>query len=494
MILAVIIVYLLSMLGIGFWCSRQITSDADYLMGGFKFGKLPMTGTYLATFFSALSFLGGVGLIYRTGIGGSWMPMAWALGSAFGPIIAVRFRRVRVLSPSEFFWERFNSRSLQVFGALAMIIALLFNMVVQITAMGLVWNLATGRSMKEGLIIGVIVTIIYTFFGGFYAVVWTDVVQCGIFLLMTIVAVYIVISKVGGIQEIFSQAALIDTAPEVGGVANAPGSMLTLLGSYTAIGLFFQFLIQGPGTGSKPEYLQRMQAANTMRTTLSTYKYAWIILIFVYIGLNIVGVGGRVLIPTMAEGVSSDWIMPILFTKYTHPIIAGLFFSGLLAAAMSTMDSSMVVITAAATDILKVVRGTDKEYDQKKLTMFSRCVIVLVGIIEFFMASNNNDFIVDVAGYGFGILGLTFFVPLLFGLYSKRANAIAAWSCVIGGGLTFIIWQLLIKNGTFAAGTLAATIPPLGMAILVGAILMWLVSMITKPLDEKFWKPYIERK
>ena len=260
MILAVIIVYMLCMLGIGLWCSRRITSDEDYLMGGFKFGKLPMTGTYLATFFSALSFLGGVGLIYRTGIGGSWMPMAWALGSAFGPIIAVRFRRVRVISPSEFFYKRFNSRALQVIGALATIIALLFNMVVQITAMGLVWNLATGRSMKEGLIIGVVVTILYTFFGGFYAVVWTDVVQCAVFLVMTAIAVGVVISKVGGIGEIYSQAALIDTAPEVGAVANAPGSMLTLLGSYTAIRLFFQFLIQGPGTGSRPEYLQRMQA------------------------------------------------------------------------------------------------------------------------------------------------------------------------------------------------------------------------------------------
>lgn len=493
MILAVIIVYMLCMLGIGLWCSRKITSDEDYLMGGFKFGKLPMTGTYLATFFSALSFLGGVGLIYRTGIGGSWMPMAWALGSAFGPIIAVRFRRVRVLSPSEFFYERFNSRALQVIGALATIIALLFNMVVQITAMGLVWNLATGRSMTEGLIVGVVVTILYTFFGGFYAVVWTDVVQCAVFLIMTAIAVFVVISKVGGIGEIYSQAALIDTAPEVGAVANTQGSMLKLLGSYTAIGLFFQFLIQGPGTGSRPEYLQRMQAAKNMRTTLSTYKYAWVILIFVYIGLNIVGVGGRVLIPTMAEGMSSDWIMPVIFTTYTPPIVAGLFFAGLLAAAMSTMDSSMVMITASATDILKVVRGADKEYDQKKLTLFSRCVIIAVGIIEFFMASNNGAFIMDVAGYSFGILGLTFFVPLLFGLYSKRANAAATWACILGGSATFIIWQLLIKNGTFAAGSFAASLPPLGMAVLVGIILMWLVSHLTKPMDEKFWKPYLER-
>ena len=79
MTLAVIIIYLVCMLGIGLYFSTKVKTNEDYLIGGFKLGILPMTGTYLATFFSALSLLGSVGLIYRTGIGGSWMPMAWAL-------------------------------------------------------------------------------------------------------------------------------------------------------------------------------------------------------------------------------------------------------------------------------------------------------------------------------------------------------------------------------------------------------------------------------
>ena len=143
--------------------------------------------------------------------------------------------------------------------------------------------------------------------------------------------------------------------------------------------------------------------------------------------------------PTMAEGLKSDWIMPVLFMTYTSPIITGLFFAGLLAAAMSTVDSSMIIITSSATDILKVAKG-NKELNQKRLTLFSRCVIILTGIIVFFMALNSNDFVVTVAGYGFGILGLTFFIPLIFGLYSKRANAKGAWACIIGGSITFCIW------------------------------------------------------
>lgn len=489
MTLAVIVIYLVAMLLIGIIASKFIKNDEDYLIGGFRLGIIPMTGTYLATFFSALSLLGGVGLIYRTGIGGSWMPMAWALGSVFGPIIAVRFRRVQIVSPSEFFYHRYGSKGLQAFGAAASILYLLFNMVVQIVAMGVVWNLATGRSLTEGLIIGMIVTVIYTLFGGFFAVVWTDTIQCFIFLITIAIGAIMVIKNVGSIGEIYSAAALINTAPEVGMDPNQAGSMLKLLGTYGALSLFFTFLVQGPGTGTRPEYLQRMQAANNMKTALGMYKYAWIILIFVYIALNIIGVGGRVLMPTMAEGLKSDWIMPVIFQQLTHPVVAGLFFAGLLAAAMSTIDSSMMVMTAATTDLLKIF--SKRDYSPKHLMIFSRAVTALTGVIVVIMAFYNNDFIVDVAGYGFGILGLTFFVPMLFGLYSKRANLTAAWSCVIGGSITFCIWQYLTSAELLSG--VAATIPPIGLAILVGCVLMFVVSRFTKPMDEKYWKPYLTR-
>lgn len=491
MTLAVIIIYLVAVLLIGLFVSRKVKTNEDYLIGGFRLGILPMTGTYLATFFSALSLLGGVGLIYRTGIGGSWMPMAWALGSAFGPIIAYRFRRVRIVSPSEFFFRRYGSRGLQAFGAVASIVYLLFNMVVQITAMGVIWQLATGGSFSTGLVIGMAITILYTFFGGFLAVVWTDVIQCVIFIVSIVIAVALVLVKTGGIGNLYAAAALIDTAPEAGAAANAPGSLLTLLGTYGALSLFFNFLVQGPGTGSRPEYLQRMQASKNMKTALGMYKYAWIILIFIYIALNIVGVGGRVLIPTMAEGMKSDWIMPVLFTQYTPPIVAGLFFAGLLAAAMSTIDSSMMVMTAAASDLLQIL-SKKKAFDNKKTMWFSRAVTMVTGVVVVCMAFNNNDFIVDVAGYGFGILGLTYFVPLLFGLYSKRANLKAAWACVIGGSAAFCVWQYFTAAGAFA-GTIAADIPPIGVAILVGCLLMWVVSLATQPMEEKYWKPYLTK-
>ena len=221
-------------------------------------------------------------------------------------------------------------------------------------------------------------------------------------------------------------------------------------------------------------------------------KYAWVVLIFVYIGLNVFGVGARVLIPTMPDDMTSDWIMPYFFVEYLNPAIAGLFFAGLLAAAMSTIDSSIVVISAFASDILRICRK-GKELDGKRMVTFSRCVTILAGVIVLFMAMHTNSFITEVAGYGFGILGLTFFIPLLFGLYWKRANRAGAWACIIGGSIMFVVWTLLGNSGALANSVLLSAIPPLGMAVFVGAILMWIVSFMTKPMDEKYWKPYLTR-
>lgn len=483
-ILTVIIIYLLVVLGIGIWAARQVKNNADYIMGGYRMGIIPMTGTYLATFFSALSLLGGVGLIYINGIGGSWMPMTWALGSAIGPIIAIRYRRVRLETPTEYFAKRFGDKHLRSVAGVFGIVGLSLNLIVQFSAMGVVWNLATGRGFTEGVIIGAVVAIIYTAMGGFFAVAWTDVVQSVIFLICIFVGAILVMVKVGGPAAIYAQSAAIATPPAVGMDPTAPGQMLKFLGPYTAFSLFFTFLVQGPGTGTNPNYLQRMQASKNLRTALGMYKYAWILLILVYISLSLIGVGSRVLIPTLPEGIKTDWILPYFFQTFTHPVIAGLLFAALLAAAMSTIDSNIVVISSCFT--MDIVKNYWPKVKESSLLWLNRLIVIVVGVIVVYMTIINSSFLVDVAGYAFGTIGLAYFVPLLFGLYWKRANRWGTWACIISGVITFFLCQAKII-------TLPAGVPNLGPGILVGIIFMIVVSLLTKPDKQELWEPYFTK-
>lgn len=484
MILAVIIIYLAVIVGIGVYASRFMKAPEDFLVGGFNIGAVAATGTYLGTFFSALSLLGGVGAIYVTGIAGSWFPMAWALGSALGPILAWRFRRMRFVSAAQFMAQRFGSKRLQAFTGLMIVIALTIFMIIQFTALGVVWNLATGRPFVEGVIIGAVLATIYTALGGFLAVAWTDVVQSLVFLAMIFLGAFMVLSRTGGIGALYSAAANITTAPVVGGTPTAPRALISVLGPYTPLVLFFTFLIQGPGTGSHPQYLVRMQAAKSMKVALNAYKYVWIILIFVYIALNIVGVGGRVLVPTMPEGMRSDWIFPYLFTILAPPVLQGIFFAALVAAAMSTIDSQIVVVSAATS--IDVVKNLWPKVTDRQVLLISRIVVGIVGVVAMLITIGDIPLLVNVAGYTFGIIGLAFFWPVLLGLYWKRATREGAWASVLGGVVVYAVWQAVL-------GSRVAGIPPLGAGIVAGGILMWVVSLLTPPPKEEHWAPFFRK-
>ena len=270
MVLTIIVVYLLVVLGIGIYAGKKTKSPEDYLVAGHSLGIVPMVGTYLATFFSALSMLGYVGLLYAVGIAGSWLPMTWATGAAIGPFLALRFRKIEFTSAPEFFKIRYGSKNLQAFAALMTIVGICFMLIVQFAAMGIVWSLATGRSFTEGLVIGAILAICYTAIGGFFAVAWTDVLQALVFVVVIIAGAVMIIGEVGGIAIIYQKAALVSTAPIIGGTLTTQGSLVSILGSYTVLILFFTFLVQGPGTGSHPQYLIRAQASKDIKTALQT--------------------------------------------------------------------------------------------------------------------------------------------------------------------------------------------------------------------------------
>jgi SSS family transporter len=483
MVIGVIVVYLIVVVGIGIYVSRYAKTPADFLIGGHNIGLIAAVGTYLGTFFSALSLLGGVGGIYTSGISGSWLPMSWAVGSAIGPIIAWRFRKMKFISPTQFMAHRYGSTHLQAFSGFMIVIALTIFLIIQLTAMGVVWNLATGRTFVEGVIIGVILAVVYTAFGGFLAVVWTDVLQAAVFSVVIFVGAALVLANTGGIVNLYSAAAAINTAPVLGGNETAAGSLVSVLGPFTPLALFFIFLIQGPGTGSHPQYLMRMQAAKSMKVALNAYKYSWILLLFIYISLNIVGVGGRVLVPTMPEGMAADWIFPYLFTLLAHPILQGLFFAALLAAAMSTIDSQFMVISSATS--IDIVKNWWTSVTEKQLLVLSRVVVIVVGIIAALITIGEIPLLINVAGYTFGIIGLAFFWPTLLGLYWKKANLNGAWACIIGGIVGFVFWQ--VTYGSSIAG-----IPPLGIGIAVGGLLMWGVSLFTSASDKEQWSIYFE--
>jgi len=483
-IIAILIAYFAAYVVIGYFAARKTITPEDYLVAGHRMGLIVATGTYFATFISALSFLGSVGGIYRAGISNVIYPVMWATGSIFGLIVAPRFRKVAMNSPGEFYSIRYGSKGLRALVGLATAVSLIPFFIIQLQAIGAVYTFITGRPPIECVIISAIVVALYTVAGGIIAVAWTDVLQGFALTLAAIAGGIVVWQLTGGLGNIYVQASQISTPPEPGMSPTAVGALVApaafLLSPAWLIG---QWLTHAPGTGVHPQYLQRIQAAKNVEISIKMYIISWAVLTVIYFCFVIIGLGGRVLVPTMPKGISSDWIFPYLIKIYFPPVLAGITYAGILAAALSTLDTQ---IHLAAT--LLAVDGVKNLYpriSEKTLLWLSRGIVTLLVVIAAVLTAYPLPTILTLGGYTLGLMGVLYFVPVLLGLYWRRATREGAIVGVVAGLVVFIIWQTLFGFGVYG-------IPPTGMGVLTCLVLMIVVSLITKPPKEEMIKPFME--
>ena len=135
--------------------------------------------------------------------------------------------------------------------------------------------------------------------------------------------------------------------------------------------------------------------------------------------------------------------MPLLATALLHPILAGLFISGAVAAMMSTADSQLLVSTSAITEdffhqYLKI------KLSEKKLLYLNRIVILILGFIAFGIAgysqiSGKNIF--SVVSYAWSGLGSAFGPALVLTLWWSKTTREGVIAGMIVGFFTTIIWS-----------------------------------------------------
>ncbi|MEW6082808.1 MAG: sodium:solute symporter family protein [Bacillota bacterium] len=481
MVLGIIIIYLLVVLYIGYWGMKQTRDVEDYIVGGHRLGILPSTGTYLATYLSAVSMLAGIGVVYNIGVAGAWFPIFYASGALFGPIVAARYRRVTFNTPPQFYAIRYDSRSLQVLAGIITIIAVIFSLVVQFSAIGIVWSLATGGAFIHGLLIGSLVCLAYTLMGGYMAVVWTDVFQAVVFVAVTLIGGFWVLSKVGWISGMYAGLSQVTAPPVAGGVPPVPGTLVSALGPYVPLAIFFMMLPWLGGVATHPQYLVRMQSAKDIKTALQKYAYSWVALCLIYFLFTSIGLGGRILVPTMPEGMTGDWIYPHLFMTYMPPVFTGLLFGGLLAAAMSTIDSQMVLVAGCAT--IDIVKNFWPGTPERSLLWISRIMVSVVWALAFVFTTYKHPMLIAVAGLSWGLLAIGFFAPTLIGLYWKRVNATSVWVSITSGLAVFLFWQ-------FRFGTSVIGIPPVATGVFTGIVALVVATLATRPAPENLWGPF----
>lgn len=456
---------------VGLIASRRVKSGEDFLIAGGKLGYLPLFGTYLATYMSALSMLGWPADIYTFGISATWIGIFWALGGALTVLVARRFWHYRIITPPDFMAARYKSKLLEFLVGITSFIALVFGIITQYVAMGIVWSIALGRSYAEGVLITTVMMAIIIAAGGLVSVAWSDVLKAAV----------LVVGVLGSGAWIFANVA--NPVDCIRNLATTNPGFFDPFRVYSPFGVAMLFFMWTLGVATHAQYLQRISAGKSLKVTLFQYT-AWYFVAALYAFVVLLAMVAKVVFPSgVPVGWSRDYVLPALFYYYAPPPVYSLFLAGIIAAALSTADSVIQLATSILIkNVVELARG--KSFSSKTRLSIGRilsfALTVLVGIAAIYRPAA----ITYVAGYAWGLLAVGYFAPVFFGLYWRRASKTAAILSVLMGWAFFIVAQALAL-----AGRWTVAISPAALGSMSAAISYIVLALVVKPTPQLLGEP-----
>jgi sodium/pantothenate symporter len=382
-----------------------------------------------STLVSAASFMGFLGLAYR--LGWSLTTMAFGVSSTLGFIFCMllasgplrRFSELRgKFTMTSFFAERYNSATAL---ATTIFVLILFPayIVPQLMGAGLAGAYMLGIEFKYAVLIVGTVYMAYVLLGGMLSVTWTDFIQ-GLLLFCLMVGLSLTaIVHFGGLGQLLSQAVAVN--PHYLGI-HPKTSIWTYFG--ISLGVFMFVL-------SSPHIIMRLfttKNVNQGRASLSLT--AGLSLVFHLLGYIGVAAAALVFEPKLAK-IDNTYI--VVMDKLFSPFMRGLALAAILAAIMSTTSGMLLAVAAEFSNNL-YKKFFNQSATESQVIRVAKIVICSVGLLTMILALFQTKSIGVIVGLLVEGTGSSFVVPLLAGLWWKRANALGGFLSVMGGFITFI--------------------------------------------------------
>lgn len=463
--------YLLLTLLLAVWVQRRARSAnsrnivEEYFIGGRSMGGFVLAMTIIASYTSASSFVGGPGVAYSLGL--AWVllamiqvPTTFLTLGVLGKRFAIIGRRLGAVTITDFLYARYRSDVVVILCSMALLVFFAASMVAQFIGGARLFQAVTGYPYEIGLILFGITVVVYTAVGGFRAVVLTDALQGVVMVVASVVVFLAVLEAGGGMFQCMQTLKAIDpgliTPSGAGG--NVPAPML-----------FSFWVLVGLGILGLPQTTQRCFGYKDSRSMHNAMVMGTLIIGFLLLFMHLAGVLGRAVMPGLGSG---DLIIPSLILEFLPPFWAGVFVAGPLAAIMSTVDTMLLLVSAAIIKDLYIrysLKNDSSRISPKKLARMSFGCTIAAGFLVFAASFNPPELLVWINLFAFGGLEAVFLWPIILGLYWKRANATGAvFSILIGltvfifisvfkvplGGMHAIVPTLAFSFVAFVAGTL----------------------------------------
>ena len=475
--LSVFIVYLAAMLGVGvYFFIKSKGGDKEYFLGNREMGPWVSALSAGASDMSAWVLMGLPASIYAFGMGQTWIAIGLGIGYILSWLfLAPRLRQFSIaandsITLPQYLTNRFLSKNkiLQIICAVIFLFAYAIYAASSIKACGTLFNTVLGIDATVAMLVAALIIVGYTFLGGFKAVCWTDFYQ-GLLMLGALL-----------IAPIFALFLVQSGAAATTGTVVFPTNYWNFLSSGKFDWKSCADILSGLGWGlgyfGMPHIIIRFMSIRTQKDVKkgAVVGIAWNILILVF--AVAAGSIGRLFLGEIAESS----VFFITMVRIIFPgIISGILLSAILAAAMSTADSQLLVSASAfAADVYKPVLR--KNADEKEMFWSGRVVVVVIAIIAMIIAANpGSGSIMDLVGNAWGVFGAAFGPAILLSVFWKRFNFAGAVAGIVVGAVVDVVWLI-----TFSGTGIYEIIP----GFIIGLAAAVAVTLVNKEPDKEIAK------
>lgn len=442
--------------------NRGTRGVSDYYVGGRSMGGVVLGLSFFATYSSTNSFVGFSGQAYDWGL--PWLlfvPTAVVFCLFAWTVVAPRLREfteeLGSLTIPDFIGFRFDSTPARVLAAVVVILASFLYMTAIFKGIGNLLEVFLDIPYRTAIWIVFAVVFLYTAVGGFISVVKTDTVQGVVMIVAAVLLFAGTVDAAGGIASL-------------GEVRHQPGGeALFRWGGGVAVPVLLGVLFAGlVKFVVDPRQLSRFYALKGRRAARTGLWVSTLTFGGVYALLIPVGIYARRIFPTGVE--DTDLVVPSLLTEGSvfGEGVAAFLLVAMVAAAMSSLDSVLLVMASTAErDVVGVLRGERTEAQEIRWT---RGWIFLFALVTALIALNPPGGIVSLTAFSGSLYGACFFPAVVLGLYWPRGSGagvvasfavgvgvLLGWDLVPGSEVLHEVFPALLLSTLTYAGVSLAT-------------------------------------
>ena len=469
MLIGSVVAYFLVTIGIGLWAAQRVKSSRDYLIAGRSLPLYMNMATVFATWFGAETVLSVSATFAKDGLGGI---VADPFGSSFclffvALFFARAFYRMDLLTIGDFYHKRY-SKPVEVVTSLAITASYLGWTSAQLTALGLVISVLSGGAigLNTAILIGAIIVLGYTIWGGMWSVALTDLFQT-VVILIGLTAVAVLVGNMAG-----GPSKVVSAAVEAGKFEFWPKG-----GTKEWLAFAAAWATLAIGSIPQQDVFQRVTSAKDERTAITGslfggvayFCFAFVPMFIAYAALVIDPGFAKLFANEDAREIQR--ILPNLILERTPMWAQVLFFGALLSAILSTASGALLAPTALFTE--NVVKPFAPPLGDRQFLLLLRTVLVLFTLAALLFALNSKSTMYEMVQNAYKVTLVSCIVPLAAGIYWKRATNAGAMLSVVSGLASWGIAELTAAD---------ATVPPQFVGLAFSLIGIVLGSFVPRPV------------